>query len=253
MFAHKPVIIVPHVNKYSPLWRLCPCFQPWLRFSEPCSSHLCVCILSVPPPLARRDCWPLFCAALAPHTISHRCQQVSAERANLLKHYRAAGNLPRPHKLKQQGHQGLRRPTQTERSDSWVKRERQTWNNREPQSEIWLERQENDMNVDQKCKHTERRRTTCLEGTSLTPFCSSVFSVCCWGGRRAFVVLNPFKQDAQFLMHSTLVAVGILTPGQPAQIKSSLICLAFTCVCMWVSAYRTCVCVCLCGYRGMFN
>ena len=98
--------------------------------------------------LPRCDCWPLFCFVWAPHTHTHthRCRQASAELANLLKHYRAAGNLPRPHKLRQWGHRGLRSPNPSTQSPVG-QRERQIGNDREPQSDNrkkWPE-----------CKYTE--------------------------------------------------------------------------------------------------
>lgn len=43
----------------------------------------------------------------------------------------------------------------------------------------------------------------------------------------------------RLLMHSTLLAAGIKTPGQTAQIKSSLICPAL----MSPSGFRMCVCI----------
>lgn len=92
--------------------------HPYLRVcSLTRSLHPSVCIVSA---LLTPLLWLLtsFWLCLSPthaHTHSHRCRQASAEQANLLKHYRAAGNLPRPHKVGQRGHRGLRGPTQAHR------------------------------------------------------------------------------------------------------------------------------------------
>lgn len=65
----------------------------------------------------------------APHTITRRCQQVSAEQANLLRHYRAAGNLPQPPKFKHTETSGSKAKTGSLSQDSEVgwRSEKMTW------------------------------------------------------------------------------------------------------------------------------
>lgn len=80
----------------------------------------------------------LFFLSKAPRTVLHRCQQVSAERANLLKHYRAAGNLAQPHTF--------------ERRDLWVKgKDGEPWSH----SVVRLEKLEDVPDVDLKFKQVQ--------------------------------------------------------------------------------------------------